>query len=445
MSFAALGVAPSLVESLDRLSITEPTSVQRVAIPAQSGGRSLVVVAQTGSGKTLAYGVPLLQRLREIEDAEGVVTERGRPRGLVLTATRELVEQTTTALKSVAHGVKLRVRAVSGGQGGRETGQRLKDPADVLVANPPRLRALLDQGLVSLADVRVCVLDEADTLCAPGEKATVDALLLRLPPTTQVALYSATLPEAIRHWALTLPQKPTLLLAKDAHIAPATVRIHNIRTRPSERADAAHDALVAMARDSRGILFANRRETADEAAQILTERGHAVIVVHGGQLPRERRAHLDAFRAGTGRILVTTELGGRGLDLVGLTFVMNWELPERPSEYLHRIGRVGRQGAKGDVYNLVTEGDATLMKEVERLTRGGRLDTGEALRAPRVRPPKPGPGETVRRAAPKGNAPRSAPKHNPKSGGKSDPPPRKRPTERGAGERRIGHKSGRKA
>ena len=428
MSFSALGVALPLVESLQRLGITEPTSVQRIAIPAQSGGRSLVVVAQTGSGKTLAYGVPMLQRLREIEDAEGAVTDRGRPRGLVLTATRELVEQGTTALKSVAHGVKLRVRAVTGGQGGRETGQRLKDPADILVANPPRLQALLDQGLVKLDDIRVCVLDEADTLCAPGEKRVVDAIIARLPHTAQLAMYSATLPEAIRHWALTLPQKPTLLLAKDAHIAPSSVRIRNVRTRPNERADAAHDALVAMPRESRGILFANRRETADEAAQVLTERGHDVIIVHGGQLPRERKAHLDAFRAGQGRVLVTTELGGRGLDLTGLAFVMNWEMPERPSEYLHRIGRVGRQGAQGEVVNLVTEKDATLMKEVERLTRGGRLDTGEALRAPRVRPPKLAPLQN-RRASP----------------GKGEPGPKKRPTERGAGERRIGHKSGRKA
>lgn len=386
MSFAALGLLPTLVESLARLGITEPSPVQRVAVPPILSGRSVIAVARTGSGKTLAYGAPVLQRLRLVEDTEGPVTERARPRAVVLTGTRELVEQTMKALKGAAHGPKLRVRAVAGGMTDRSTGQQLKEPVDVLVANPPRLRALLDRGLVRLDDVRVFVLDEGDTLCAPGQRGDVELLLRRAPPTCQLVLMSATLPEPIRHWATTLPQAPVLLLSKDAHAPPERVKVRNVRVRPSERADAANDALGELPEDARGILFTNRRETADACGAALAERGHAVVVVHGGMLPDERRAALARFRAGEGRVLVTTELGGRGLHLDGLAFVLNWELPEKPSEYLHRIGRVGRQGAKGLVYNLVTDADGAMLKEIERLAAGGRLDTGETLRAERARP-----------------------------------------------------------
>lgn len=405
MSFSSLGLLPSLLDSLQKLEIHEPSPVQRIAIPAVLGGRSVIVVARTGSGKTLAYGLPLLQRLRLVEDAEGAVTERGRPRALVLTGTRELVEQSTRALKSAAHGAKLRVRAVSGGQNERLTGERLKDPADVLVANPPRLRALLEKGQARLDDVRICVLDEADTLCAPGQRPDVDALLRALPATCQLALFSATLPEAMRQWALALPSHPVLLLSKDAHAAPESVKVHNLRMKPSERGDEAHDTLLAMPPSRRGIVFTNRRETADEAGALLAERGHSVVVIHGGQLPRERKAHLDRFRAGEGRILVTTELGGRGLDIRDLAWVMNWELPEKPSEYLHRIGRVGRQGAEGTVYNFVTDADGVLLKEIQRIASGGKLDTGEAARAPRERP-SPAALKAIRdaRAAPKPKA-----------------------------------------
>ena len=386
MSFAALGLLPALVDSLARLGITEPSPVQRVAVAPILAGRSVIAVARTGSGKTLAYGAPVLQRLRLIEDEEGPVTERARPRAVVLTGTRELVDQTLKALKGAAHGPKQRVRAVAGGMSERSTGQQLKEPTDLLVANPPRLRALVDRGLVRLDDLRVLVLDEGDTPCAPGQRGDVELLLRRAPAGCQLVLMSATLPEPIRHWATTLPQAPVLLLSKDAHAPPERVKVRNVKVRPSERADAANDALGELPDEARGILFTNRRETADACGAALAERGHAVVVVHGGMLPDERKAALARFRGGQGRVLVTTELGGRGLHVDGLAFVLNWELPEKPSEYLHRIGRVGRQGAKGLVYNLVTDADGAMLKEIERLAAGGRLDTGETLRAERARP-----------------------------------------------------------
>lgn len=393
MSFFDLGLAPGLVSSITEEGISEPTPVQRLAIPALLGGASVMVVARTGSGKTLAYALPLLQRLRDVEDAEGQIAERARPRAVVLTGTRELVDQTVKVLKRHAHPVKQRVRAAAGGLSPRKQAEQLFDPTDILVANPPRLAQLVREGQVRLDDVRLLVVDEADTLLAPGQRSEVLFLLDRLRKDHAVAFFSATLPEPIRAWVLQRPEKPSLLLAKDAHAAPERVTVRNLRIKPEERVDMVSDVLVEAGPRERGVLFANRRETADEIGRVLAERGHDVVVVHGGLLPQERRKALQAFREGKGRLLVTTELGGRGLHFEGLAFVVNYELPEKPSEYLHRIGRVGRQGAKGRVINLVTPDDARLLAEVERLAKGGRLDTGEALRAPHQRKPAP---ETVR-------------------------------------------------
>ncbi|MFZ5482247.1 MAG: DEAD/DEAH box helicase [Myxococcota bacterium] len=387
MSFAHLGLSQGLASAVEALGIAEPSPVQRLAVPAMLGGASVVAVARTGSGKTLAYALPLLQRVRDLEDAAGGPAPHGRPRAVVLTGTRELVDQTLKAIKGVAHPAKVRVRSVSGGMGEREQRKRLAEGADVLVANPPRLAALVKAGVVDLRDAHVCVVDEADTLLSPGQRGDVEFLLGRLPKDHQVGFFSATLPEPIRAWVLARPERPTLLLAKDAHQAPETVTVRNERVRPNERPDVLHDLLVAWPASERGILFVNRRETADEVGAWLRERGHDVLVIHGGHLPDDRRREMAAFRAGRARVLVTTELGGRGLHVEGLAFVVNYELPEKPSEYLHRVGRVGRQGAVGRVVNLVTDADVRLLAEVERLAKGGRLDTGEALRGARERPP----------------------------------------------------------
>ncbi len=389
MSFAALGLLPPLVSSLERAGLTEPTSVQRIGIPAILGGASVVLVARTGSGKTAAYGAAILQRLRTIEDEEGVVADPMRPRGVVVTSTRELVEQGLRDLKKLAHGARQRVRAVAGGMTEREVRVAFADPVDLLIANPTRLWTLARNGLLKLDDVRVIVVDEADTLLSPGQRPDVEKILTATGTTRQVVFVSATLPEPIRHWCLARAEHPALLQARDAHGTPTNVRVRNLKVKPHERADAAHDLLLELDGGMRGFVFANTREAADAAAVALTERGHSVLVLHGARLPKERRKTLAAFRAGEGRVLVTTELAGRGLHLEGLDFVLNYELPGRPSDYLHRVGRVGRMGAKGEVINLYTEHDRELLAEVTRLAGGGKLDTGEPLRAPHERKAEP--------------------------------------------------------
>jgi ATP-dependent RNA helicase RhlE len=283
-------------------------------------------------------------------------------------------------------------------------------------------------GGVNLADVRLLVVDEADTLLSPGQRRDIDRILAALPPAHALALISATLPEPIRAWSLTRPERPVLLLSKDAHSAPESVTIQNVRCKPVERLDCTHDALVAMPPSFRGILFCNRRETADLVGATLRDRGHAVTIIHGALEPDERRRAMKAFRAGESRVLVTTELGGRGLHLEELAFVLNYELPEKASEYLHRIGRVGRQGAKGKVINLVTPADAALLAQIERLKAGGRLDTGESLRTARERrPPPPKPEPKRRGESPgerKGDRPGKAPRAGSAKGGAKTGAPR---------------------
>lgn len=374
-----LGVLESLCAALAKVGITSASPVQRLAIPAFLAGKAGIAVAQTGSGKTYAYAIPLVQRLRAFEADEGTVVAAGKPRGLVLTSTRELVTQTTKAIKVLTHAARLRVRSISGGEAVRDTHSTTRDVFDVLVANPVRIAKLVQEQRLSLDDVRIIVVDEGDTLLAPGERGPVEAVLACAPHAT-VWWVSATLPEPIRSYLARRADKPIVLWSKDAHSAPASVTVRNIPIRATDRADAASNVLISLGKTARGIVFCNRRETADAAGLALQERGHDVAVAHGGHLPRERQATLKRFVGGEGRVLVTTELAGRGLDVKDLAFVLNWELPERASDYVHRIGRVGRMGKEGRVFNLVTDKDRHLLGEVERLAAGGKLDTGEALR-----------------------------------------------------------------
>lgn len=385
MPFSEFGLVPGLIDAITEMGLEEPTQVQRLAIPALLGGASVFVVARTGSGKTLAYSLPMVQRLHHIEQADGVVSQRARPRGLVLTSTRELVTQTVKVIKSIGHKVKVRVRYAMGGMIPKQIAQQLVDPVDVLVGNPSRIAVMVRDGSLDLSDLRVLVVDEADTLLSPGQRPDL-YFLLDQPKDCLRCYFSATLPESMRQMILARPERPRILQSKDAHAAPEGIKVQNLAVKDAERLDAAHDVLQELPAAERGILFVNRREAAAEVAEALIGRGHALIAVHGGLQARERVAAMKAFREGEGRFLVTTELGGRGLHIDGLRWVMNYELPERPSEYLHRIGRVGRAGGPpGRVINLVAPEDSAMQAEITRLAKGARLDTGEPLRGPRKR------------------------------------------------------------
>jgi ATP-dependent RNA helicase DeaD len=384
VSFADLGVEERLAAALVAAGRAEPTPVQRQLIPVLLAGKSAVAVARTGSGKTLAYGVALLQRIAAWEAEEGAVNATARPRALVLTSTRELVAQAVRELKGLGHRPPVRVRGVAGGEPVATSIRTLRQPVDLLVGNPSRIRALVEQGSLNLSDVRILVVDEGDTLLMPGLAAEVDGVRAHLGR-VQTAWVTATLPEPVRAMLLARPERPALLLVKDAHAPPPGIRVREVRVSSRDRADACADILGGAEKGGRGIVFLNRREGASEAAAALRERGHEVIEAHGGLPPDVRRRAMRRFLGGQGRVLVTTELAGRGLHVEGLAFVVNWELPPRASDWLHRAGRVGRQGTEGTVWNLVAPGEEGKAAELARLAKGGRLDTGEPLRKERER------------------------------------------------------------
>lgn len=357
-TFAEFGLLPSLIEGLTALGLVTPTEIQRRAMPALLSGRSVAGVAETGSGKTLAYAVPLLNLVRSLEEDGAPVTVPAQPRAVVLVPARELGEQVAKVFKSLTHTTRVRVRpALATLQVARRS---VAGPHEVLIGTPGRVAQLVKVGALSLADARIVVLDEVDQLLDLGFLPDVTAVFRACPAGRQLACFSATFPPAVE-----------ALIGKE--LTDAVV----IKTTGSERLVATLTTLNHTVVDGKRwpvlaplleaevpggtLLFVNTREQCDAVAAKLTEAGHACVVYRGEMEKGERRKNLKAFRDGTVRLLVTTDLGSRGLDVENVGRVINVHLPREIENYLHRAGRTARAGRPGVVVNLVTERDRPLI------------------------------------------------------------------------------------
>ncbi len=367
-TFADASLLPSLKESLAAQGLTRPTEIQARTLPPQLDGLGVVGVAETGSGKTLAYVLPMLHRLKLLEEGGSAVAQPGRPRGLVVVPSRELGEQVSKVFKSLTHLTRLRVRCVLGGTRKRQARQNIAGLLEVLVATPGRVKQLLDSGELRLDDVRTLVFDEADQMLDPGFLPSARRILEGCSPAVQLVLFSATLP-------------PSLAQVIDALYTKAPVRI---QTAGSERlvptlqtldVQVVHgrrqEPLLALLAEPgvRGtLLFANTRAQCKRIGAWLDEAGLLWVATMGEQDAKLRRRNLARFRAGEVPILLATDLAGRGLDIDRVDRVINVHLPQQIDNYLHRVGRTARAGRTGQVVNLVTPRDAALMARVARLS-----------------------------------------------------------------------------
>jgi ATP-dependent RNA helicase RhlE len=334
----------------------EPTPIQLRAIPLVMAGKDLIGSAQTGTGKTAAFALPILSQLDQ--PAPG-------PRALVLEPTRELAAQVETAFRDYARFTPLQVAVAYGGVGYGPQNDALRKGVDVLVATPGRLLDHIGRGTVKLDKVRFLVLDEADRMLDMGFLPDVKRILQKCPRERHSALFSATIPpeiETLIQWAMRDPE----IVEIGARRMPAeTVRHALYPVFSQQKTDLLLELLKRLKIDS-AIIFCRTKHGADRVSQMLKRHNHAVAVLHSNRTQREREQALLGFRDGRFDLLVATDIASRGLDIEDVSHVINYDVPQHPEDYVHRIGRTGRAQAKGDALTLMTAEDSTHVAAIER-------------------------------------------------------------------------------
>ncbi len=362
--FTDFALLPSLQATLREKSYVKPTEIQERAIPALLEGRSIVGVAETGSGKTLSYALPVLHLLRSLENSGDKVTENGRPRAAVLVPTRELGEQVTKVFKPFTHTTRVRVRSVLGGTTMEIAKRGVAGPFELLVATPGRLLQLIEQKLVTLNDVRFLVLDEADQMLDQGFLTDAIRLATFCPRNRQMALFSATVSAKVQELMNQLFEDAEVIRSKGSQRTVQTLQTQNRKVTDGKRAPLLEKVLSEPVSGGT-LVFTNTREQCDKLFAEMKAKGCKCAIYRGEMDKNERRRNLRDFREGVLEYLISTDLGGRGLDVEHVSRVINYHLPKGMDNYLHRVGRTARAGRHGVVINFVTERDQDLIDRLD--------------------------------------------------------------------------------
>jgi len=377
MSFDALGLTPELLRAVADQGYTEPTPVQREAIPLVLAGRDLLAGAQTGTGKTAAFVLPLLQRLNGARTpgwngAPGpdAPHDRNGPRpriqALVLTPTRELALQVEQSVRTYGAHRRIRSVAIYGGVGFEPQARALRAGPGIVVATPGRLLDHAGQGTIDLSHVEVLILDEADRMLDMGFIRDIRRIIELLPHERQNLMFSATFSNDIRSLANTILRDPAMVQVTPRNTPTALVtQIAHPVDRERKRELLSH--LIRSGRIEQALVFTRTKHGANRLAEQLARDGIKATAIHGNKSQGQRVRALDDFKAGRANILVATEVASRGLDIEELPHVVNFELPMVAEDYVHRIGRTGRAGATGDAISLVCVDEAPLLRDIERL------------------------------------------------------------------------------
>ena len=362
MSFSALGLAPALLRAVSAQGYTEPTPVQREAIPFVLAGRDLLAGAQTGTGKTAAFVLPMLQLLAGSQPPDG---SRPRIRALIVVPTRELAIQVEESVRVYGSNSR-RSTTIYGGVGFGGQLQALRRGPEIVVATPGRLLDHARQGTIDLGAVEVLVLDEADRMLDMGFIRDIRSILALLPPRRQNLLFSATFSNEIRSLAEGLLDRPASVQVTPRNTPTDLVRqvVHPV-DRGRKRELLSH--LVRSHAVDQALVFTRTKHGADRLAKQLLEDGIATAAIHGNKSQPQRVRALNDFKAGRVTLLIATEVAARGLDIEQLPHVVNFELPMVASDYVHRIGRTGRAGIEGDALSLVCVDEVPMLREIERL------------------------------------------------------------------------------
>jgi ATP-dependent RNA helicase RhlE len=353
--FSKLGLNDAVSYAVEQMGYTTPTPIQAQGIPLILSGRDLIGSAQTGTGKTAAFALPIMHRL----------AEHGKMRVLVLEPTRELALQVEEAFRNYGKYTDLEVTVVYGGVGYGKQRDDLAKGMDVLAATPGRLLDHLEQGVTNLNDIEILVLDEVDRMLDMGFLPDVKRIVAKCPKNRQTLFFTATLPPEIASlasWALRDPAEVNIGHRR----SPAETVSHAFYPVVNSQKFDLLETLLDRTDYKSVIIFSRTKFGADRIARRLIQAEHKVGVIHSDRNQRERVEALEGFKSGKYEVLVATDIAARGLDIAGVSHVINYDVPENPEDYVHRIGRTGRAHASGDAFTLVTEDDVRDARSIER-------------------------------------------------------------------------------
>ena len=337
------------------MGYSEPTPIQLRAIPAILNGRDVMGSAQTGTGKTAAFGLPLLTMLEN----------HGAMRVLILEPTRELAAQVETAFRDFARFMDIKIGLVHGGVGYGAQRQMLSSGADVLVATPGRLLDFMEDGTIKLNTIQYLVLDEVDRMLDMGFLPQVRRIVDKVPKARQTFFFSATLPPEIQTmttWVLSNPE----IIEIGARFSPAETVTHALYPVAKDQKFDLFLALLERTHYDSAIVFTSTKIMADKVAHRLKAEKHAVAALHSNRTQRERIEALEGFRSGKYEVMVATDIAARGLDIAGVSHVINFDVPGHPEDYVHRIGRTGRAQNVGDAFTIFTAEEIDHVRAIER-------------------------------------------------------------------------------
>ena len=365
-NFTELGLSKPIVNALSDRNFTQPTEIQAKAIPHILNAKDLMASAQTGSGKTAAFALPVLECLEEAQNS---------PRALVLTPTRELALQIESQFKIFGKNFDLKTISIYGGASMRGQAQALKKGVDIIVATPGRLYDFISRKVINISTIEMLVLDEADRLLDMGFLPQIEKIVRKLSPDRQTLMFSATIDRRIEN------------LARRFLVDPLTIRVNSEQVEPSEidqrifhvnefQKDALLAKIVKELNTDSVLVFTGTKRKASWVTDRLNEAGIKAEEIHGDISQSLRERTLDRYRKGKFSVMVATDVAARGLDIPSITHVINYDLPENPESYVHRIGRTGRAGRSGVAISLISDEQRFLLREIEEVI--GRILDQEA-------------------------------------------------------------------
>lgn len=359
MKFAELGLSEDLLTAITKQGYEEATPIQEKTIPLILEGKDVIGQAQTGTGKTAAFGLPILEMLDE---------NNSKPQALIVSPTRELAIQTQDEIFKLGRDKHVRVQAVFGGADIRRQINGLKHGAQVVVGTPGRLLDHIKRGTVDLSNVKTLVLDEADEMLNMGFLEDIESILKAVPDQRQTLLFSATMPPAIKRIGVQFMKDPVHVQIEAKELTTDLVEQYYVKVRENEKFDTL-TRILDVQNPQLAIMFGRTKRRVDELTRGLELRGYNAAGIHGDLTQQKRSQVLKQFKNGEISILVATDVAARGLDVSGVDYVYNFDIPQDSESYVHRIGRTGRAGHEGTSVTFVTSAEMDYLKDIEKLTK----------------------------------------------------------------------------